>query len=75
FEGQAQALAAQGKTPMYVGKKGQLLGIIAVADTIKESSREAISKLQKMGIETIMLTGDNEWTAQAIAKQVGIDRV
>lgn len=75
FEGQAQALATQGKTPMYVGKKGQLLGIIAVADTIKESSLEAIAKLQKMGIETIMLTGDNELTAQAIAKQVGINRV
>lgn len=75
FENQAQALAGQGKTPMYVGKKGQLLGIIAVADTIKESSREAIAKLQKMGIETIMLTGDNELTAQAIAKEVGIDRV
>lgn len=75
FEQEAQALAAQGKTPMYLGQHQQLLGIIAVADTIKESSREAISLLHKMGIETIMLTGDNDLTAQAIAKQVGIDRV
>lgn len=75
FQAHAQALAAKGKTPMYIGQGGQLLGIIAVADTIKETSREAIAKLQKMGIETIMLTGDNRLTAQAIAQQVGIDRV
>lgn len=75
FEQKAQALAAQGKTPMYVGQEQQLLGLIAVADTIKETSREAIALLHEMGIETIMLTGDNQLTAQAIAKQVGIDRV
>ena len=75
FEQKAQALAAQGKTPMYVGQHQQLLGLIAVADTIKETSREAIALLHEMGIETIMLTGDNQLTAQAIAKQVGIDRV
>ena len=75
FEQKAQVLAAQGKTPMYVGQHQQLLGLIAVADTIKETSREAIALLHEMGIETIMLTGDNQLTAQAIAKQVGIDRV
>ena len=75
FEQKAQALAAQGKTPMYVGQHQQLLGLIAVADTIKETSREAIALLHEMGLETIMLTGDNQLTAQAIAKQVGIDRV
>ena len=75
LEKEAKALAAQGKTPMYMGQNQQFLGIIAVADTIKESSREAISLLHEMGIETIMLTGDNDLTAQAIAKQVGIDRV
>lgn len=75
FQLQAQELAAQGKTPMYVGKDSQFLGIIAVADTIKTSSREAILKLHKLGIETIMLTGDNALTAQAIAKQVGIKQV
>ncbi|MGT2754693.1 heavy metal translocating P-type ATPase [Streptococcus ovis] len=75
LEQEADSLAAQGKTPMYVGRTGQLLGLIAVADTIKDTSREAILQLQKMGIETIMLTGDNPLTAQAIAKQVGIQRV
>lgn len=75
LEQEAEILAAQGKTPMYVGRTGQLLGLIAVADTIKESSREAIAKLQQMGIETVMLTGDNPLTAQAIAEQVGIKRV
>ena len=75
FQPQAEELAVQGKTPMYVGKDSQFLGIIAVADAIKTSSREAILKLHKLGIETIMLTGDNALTAQAIAKQVGIKQV
>lgn len=75
LEQEAESLAAQGKTPMYVGRTGQLLGLIAVADTIKDTSRDAILKLQKMGIETVMLTGDNPLTAQAIAEQVGIKRV
>ena len=68
-------LAEQGKTPMYIAKDGQIAGIIAVADTIKQNSKQAIKKLHKMGIEVAMITGDNKRTADAIAKQVGIDRV
>lgn len=68
-------LAEQGKTPMYIAKDGQIAGIIAVADTIKQNSKQAIKKLHKMGIEVAMITGDNKSTADAIAKQVGIDRV
>src|SRR5699024_1406238 len=68
-------LAGQGKTPMYVAINNQIAGIIAVADTVKENSLKAIEKLQKMGIEVAMITGDNKGTAEAIAKQVGIDRV
>jgi len=68
-------LAAEGKTPMYVAMDGRLSGIIAVADVVKESSIKAIKKLQSMGIEVAMITGDNKKTADAIAKQVGIDRV
>lgn len=68
-------LAAEGKTPMYVAMNGRLSGIIAVADVVKESSIRAIKKLQSMGIEVAMITGDNRKTADAIARQVGIDRV
>ena len=68
-------LAKQGKTPMYIARDHKIAGIIAVADTIKESSKQAIFKLHKMGIEVAMITGDNKRTADAIAKQVGIDRV
>lgn len=68
-------LAEQGKTPMYIAKDGGIAGIIAVADTIKPNSIPAIKKLHQMGIEVAMITGDNKRTAQAIAKQVGIDRV
>lgn len=68
-------LAEQGKTPMYIAKDGVIAGIIAVADTIKPNSIPAIKKLHQMGIEVAMITGDNKRTAQAIAKQVGIDRV
>lgn len=68
-------LASQGKTPMYISIDHELAGIIAVADTIKENSVEAIERLHKMGIEVVMITGDNKRTAQAIAKQVNIDRV
>ncbi|MDF2906721.1 MAG: copA [Herbinix sp.] len=68
-------LAKEGKTPMYVAMNGSLAGIIAVADVVKESSAKAIKKLQNMGIEVAMITGDNRKTAEAIAKQVGIDRV
>jgi Cu+-exporting ATPase len=72
---QAQQLAHEGKTPMYVAKDGEAIGIIAVADTIKESSRKAIERLHQMGLYVAMITGDNARTAQAIAKQVGIDEV
>ncbi|HEL2055762.1 TPA: heavy metal translocating P-type ATPase [Streptococcus suis] len=72
---QAERLASQGKTPMYLAEAGQLLALIAVADTVKPTSRQAIAKLRQQGVEVVMLTGDNEKTAQAIAKEVGIDRV
>ncbi len=65
----------QGKTVVIVAAGKELIGIIAIADTIKESSRDAIVKLRSLGYETVMITGDNERTAQAIAKQAGIDRV
>jgi Cu+-exporting ATPase len=68
-------LAEQGKTPMYIAVEGELAGIVAVADTVKENSVLAIEKLHKMGIEVAMITGDNHRTAQAIAEEVGIDRV
>jgi len=68
-------LADEGKTPMYVAIDNKLSGIIAVADVVKESSAKAIKKLRSMGIEVAMITGDNRKTAEAIAKQVGIDRV
>lgn len=71
----SEKLASEGKTPMYVAVDGELAGIIAVADTVKENSRRAIEGLHRMGIEVAMITGDNKLTAQAIAKQVGIDRV
>lgn len=71
----AKALSKQGKTVLYFAKGNQLCGIIAVADTIKESSRRAVERLHKMGIKTVMLTGDNEETAKEIAKQAGIDEV
>jgi Cu+-exporting ATPase len=68
-------LASEGKTPMYLAFDGKISGIIAVADVVKESSANAIKKLQSMGIEVAMITGDNRKTAEAIAKQVGITRV
>jgi Cu+-exporting ATPase len=75
LEEESDRLAEEGKTPMYVAFDGKLAGIIAVADVVKNSSRKAIEKLHKMGIEVAMITGDNKKTADAIAKQVGIDRV
>jgi Cu+-exporting ATPase len=68
-------LSAEGKTPMFLAIEGQAAGIIAVADTLKENSKEAVEALQRMGLEVVMLTGDNERTARAIAHQIGIDRV
>ncbi len=75
LEDVAEALAPQGKTPMFVAVNGRPAAIIAVADPVKEDSRAAIHTLQKMGLEVIMLTGDNKITAQAIAKEVGVNRV
>jgi Cu+-exporting ATPase len=75
LEARAQALADDGKTPMYVAVDGQAAGIIAVADTVKEDSREAIVRLKSSGLEVVMITGDNRRTADAIAREVGVDRV
>jgi len=75
LEAASDRLAGEGKTPMYVALNGKAAGIVAVADVLKSSSRAAIERLHKMGIEVAMITGDNKKTANAIAKQVGIDRV
>ena len=72
---QAEQLAKQGKTPLLFAKDEKLLGMIAVADVIKEDSPQAIAELQNMGIKVVMLTGDNEQTARAIGKQAGVDEV
>jgi Cu+-exporting ATPase len=71
----ATGLSIEGKTPMFLAVDGRCAGIIAVADTLKENSREAVETLHRMGLEVVMLTGDNERTAKAIAGQIGIDRV
>ena len=70
---QYDKLAAQGKTPLYFVRAGELLGCIAVADTVKPTSKEAIAKLQDMGMRVLMVTGDNRATAEAIRAQVGVD--
>lgn len=75
LEKDADKLAEEGKTPVFVATDGQPAGIVAVADVVKKSSRAAIESLHKMGIEVAMITGDNKKTAEAIARQVGIDRV
>ena len=72
---QAEQLAQQGKTPLFFGKNEQFLGMIAVADVIKEDSPQAVKELQNMGIHVVMLTGDNERTAKAIGEQAGVDEV
>lgn len=74
LESKADALSVEGKTPMWVTVDGQIAGIIAVADTLKENSKAAVAALHHLGLQIIMLTGDNKQTADAIAKQVGIDR-
>src|SRR5205823_6005212 len=71
----AAALAADGKTPMNVAIDGQFAGLVAVADEIKPESKAAIAEMQRMGLEVLMVTGDNRRTAEAIAKKVGIARV
>lgn len=75
FNDKVEDLSNQGKTPMYIAINKELKGIIAVADVVKVSSKKAIETLHKMGIKTVMITGDNENTAKAIAKEVGIDNV
>jgi len=70
-----EALQNQAKTAMWVAVDGQASGIIAIADTIKESSKEAITALKEMGLQVVMMTGDNKATAEAIAAEVGVDRV
>ncbi|MDR2655552.1 MAG: heavy metal translocating P-type ATPase [Oscillospiraceae bacterium] len=75
LEAESDSLAGEGKTPMYIAIDGSLAGIVAVADVVKASSGPAIDSLHKMGIEVAMITGDNRKTADAIAKQVGIDHV
>jgi Cu+-exporting ATPase len=75
LESEAASLSAQGKTPMYLAIDCKAAGLVAVADTLKENSIQAVKALHKLGIEVIMITGDNRRTAEAIAKQVGIDRV
>lgn len=75
FADKAEQLAREGKTPLFFAREGQLLGIIGVADVIKEDSSQAVKEMQNMGIRVVMLTGDNEQTAQAIGKQVGVDKV
>ena len=71
----AKRLSEEGKTPLFFGKGDRLLGVIAVADVIKEDSPQAVKELQDMGIQVVMLTGDNERTAKAIGKQAGVDSV
>ena len=71
----AEALAQEGKTPLFFSRNGQLLGVIAVADTVKSDSPQAVSELRQMGIRVVMLTGDNERTARAIGRQAGVDEV
>ncbi|MDD3253888.1 MAG: heavy metal translocating P-type ATPase [Lachnospiraceae bacterium] len=70
-----EAMAVDGKTPLFFAKGGQLMGVIAVADVVKPTSRQAVQELSSMGIEVVMLTGDNAKTAEAIRRQVGVDRV
>nr|WP_325186011.1 heavy metal translocating P-type ATPase [uncultured Oscillibacter sp.] len=75
FQTRAEALAEEGKTPLFFSRDGVLLGVIAVADVIKEDSPQAVRELQGMGIRVVMLTGDNRRTAEAIGRQAGVDEV
>lgn len=71
----AEKYANEGKTPLFFGKSGKISGVIAVADTVKETSKEAVSELKNMGLSVVMLTGDNEKTAKAIGEKVGISHI
>ena len=75
MEAAGERLAGEGKTPLYFAIDGKLAGIIAVADVVKDDSKQAISELQSMGVRTVMLTGDNRRTALAVAKQIGVENV
>ncbi len=75
LKGQSERLAEEGKTPLFFSRDKALMGIIAVADVIKEDSPQAVKELQNMGIQVVMLTGDNERTARAIGRQAGVDQV
>lgn len=75
FEQKGETLSEQGKTPLYFAAEGRMLGLVAVADTVKPTSRAAIDAFKSMGIDVVMLTGDNRRTAEAIRRQLGIDRV
>ena len=75
LEAKAEELASDGKTPIYISLDGKAAGLIAVADTLKENSLPAVKKLKKLGLEVVMLTGDNKKTAEAIARKAGIERV
>ena len=72
---QSEQVAAGGKTPMYFGNEQQIMGFVAVADVVKETSKEAIDKLKTLSVKVVMLTGDQELTAKAIGKEVGVDEV
>jgi len=75
LDGDWERLAGEGKTPMFVGVDAVAAGLVAVADTVKPDSKAAIQTLREMGLQVIMLTGDNQRTAEAIAREVGVDRV
>lgn len=75
YEQEAMEIANKGQTPMFVGREGKVVGIVSVADTLKETSAEAIEKIKRLGIEVYMLTGDNRLTAEYIGKKVGVDHV
>ncbi len=75
LEARAEKLAGDAKTPMYVAVEGEATGLVAVADTIRESARRAVTALHQLGVETVMLSGDNRHTAEAVARQIGMDTV
>jgi P-type Cu+ transporter len=75
LSGRFGRLSAAGKTPVFVAVDGEIAGLVAVADVVREESREAVDDLRGMGLEVVMLTGDNAWTANAVARELGIDRV
>ncbi|HWS52512.1 MAG TPA: heavy metal translocating P-type ATPase [Pyrinomonadaceae bacterium] len=75
FEGRAAALAGEGKTPMYAAVDGRLAGLLAVADRVKPESKEAVEAMRRLGLEVLMVTGDNRRTAESVAREVGITRV